>query len=569
MDRWFRNLKYRYKITLLVLAAGILPVVIMAVYFLRGMIETTRSQEMDNMESVIEQAVDTMTNQANIYENLVDYLSYSRELRDIVSMEPQSDYLTYLEYVDVIDPLLQMPQVYHNEIAGITLYSESIEVPHGNMLLPLSQAEGESWYSKLEDSSRMQWTVIRGNSPRITVSRRFYDDEESTAVLAITLDYDAMLRPFTDRLAENMGGLILDSDGNVVYSSVLMEEKYHPEQPESLEYIQQNYSYFMGEMEETGWTFCLYRPTQLITDSVIRLILQSLPVLILCILALAVVGYFFSKGLVQPLERLTENINQIQLGFRKVTVSSASNDEVGVLIRSFRRMMDEMNRLISEVYESKIKLQNTEMKALQAQINPHFLYNSLSIINWKALEADQEDISKVTLALSTYYRTSLNRGETMTTVENEINNIRAYLGIQLIMHDNSFKVIEDIDMDAGGYRIPKLILQPLVENSIDHGLDMSERRKNVCGLQSARTEMIYCLRFAITAWAWSRKKPMRSCRITQKDTGCVMFMNGSGYFMARKAIWISQAVSEREHGYRSEYRKRQRRKMTEKNVTGK
>ena len=195
MDRWFRNLKYRYKITLLVLAAGILPVVIMAVYFLRGMIETTRSQEMDNMENVIEQAVDTMTNQANIYENLVDYLSYSRELRDIVGMEPQSDYLTYLEYVDVIDPLLQMPQVYHNEIAGITLYSESIEVPHGNMLLPLSQAEGESWYSKLEDSSRMQWTVIRGNSPRITVSRRFYDDEESTAVLAITLDYDAMLRP--------------------------------------------------------------------------------------------------------------------------------------------------------------------------------------------------------------------------------------------------------------------------------------------------------------------------------------------------------------------------------------
>lgn len=477
MDRWFRNLKYRYKITLLVLAAGILPVVIMAVYFLRGMIETTRSQEMDNMESVIEQAVDTMTNQANIYENLVDYLSYSRELRDIVSMEPQSDYLTYLEYVDVIDPLLQMPQVYHNEIAGITLYSESIEVPHGNMLLPLSQAEGESWYSKLEDSSRMQWTVIRGNSSRITVSRRFYDDEESTAVLAITLDYDAMLRPFTDRLAENMGGLILDSDGNVVYSSVLMEEKYHPEQPESLEYIQQNYSYFMGEMEETGWTFCLYRPTQLITDSVVGLILQSLPVLILCILALAVVGYFFSKGLVQPLERLTENINQIQLGFRKVTVSSVSNDEVGVLIRSFRRMMDEMNRLISEVYESKIKLQNTEMKALQAQINPHFLYNSLSIINWKALEADQEDISKVTLALSTYYRTSLNRGETMTTVENEINNIRAYLGIQLIMHDNSFKVIEDIDMDAGGYRIPKLILQPLVENSIDHGLDMSEKEE--------------------------------------------------------------------------------------------
>lgn len=476
-DRKFRNLKYRYKITLLVLAAGILPVVIVAVYFLRGMIENTRFQEMENMEKVIEQSVDTMTNQANIYENLVDYLSYSRELRDIVTMDPKSDYLTYLGYVDVIDPLLQMPQIYHKEIEEITLYSESIEVPHGNMLMPLSQAEGEIWYSQLEDTSRMQWTVIRGNSSRITVSRRFYGGDDTTAVLAMSLNYDAMLRPFTDRLTENMGGLILDGDGNVVYSSAAMEEKYQPKQPESLEYLQKNYSYYMGEMEETGWKFCLYRPTEQVMDAVYRLILQSLPVLFLCTFALVVAGYLFSRGLVQPLERLTENMNQIQLGFRKVTVSSDYDDEVGVLIRSFRRMMDEMNRLISEVYESKIKLQNTEMKALQAQINPHFLYNSLSIINWKALEADQEDISKVTLALSTYYRTSLNRGETLTTVENEINNIKAYLRIQLIMHDNSFEVIEDIDMDAGEYRIPKLILQPLVENSIDHGLDMSEKKE--------------------------------------------------------------------------------------------
>ena len=80
----------------------------------------------------------------------------------------------------------------------------------------------------------------------------------------------------------------------------------------------------------------------------------------------------------------------------------------------------------------------------------------------------------MTLALSTYYRTSLNRGETMTTVENEISNIRAYLKIQLVMHDDSFAVKEEIDPEISGYEIPKLILQPLVENAIDHGLDMSE-----------------------------------------------------------------------------------------------
>ena len=166
-----------------------------------------------------------------------------------------------------------------------------------------------------------------------------------------------------------------------------------------------------------------------------------------------------------------------------MTVSSKSDDEVGVLIRAFRRMMDEMNRLISEVYESKILLQNTEMRALQAQINPHFLYNSLSIINWKAIEAGNADISKVTLALSTYYRTSLNRGETMTSVENEISNIRAYLKIQLIMHDDSFRAEEEIDQDIMECRIPKLILQPLVENAIDH-LDVAETEEKILWIRA-------------------------------------------------------------------------------------
>lgn len=486
MKKWirrFKNLKFRYKLTLLVLAAGVLPVAITAVYFLRGMIDNAKTQEEENMGKLIEQSMDTMTNQAHIYENLVDYLSYSQELRNIVVMEPAvSDYQTYQLYVNVADPLLQMPQVYHKEIKEITLYAESIEVPHGNMLMPLTSAEEENWYSKLEDTSLMQWTVSRGAHRQITVSRRFYDGDESTAVLAMILDYDTMLQPFTSRLTENMGGLVTDENGDVIYSSYTMDPEYRPEEPESLAYIKENYSYYTQDMEETGWSFCLYRPKEQVTDSVMSLIWQSLPVVCLCVLALVALGYFFSKGLVSPLERLTENMNQIHLGFRKVTVTSDSEDEVGTLIRSFGRMMDEMNRLISEVYESEIKLQDTEMKALQAQINPHFLYNSLSIINWKALEAGEDDISKVTLALSTYYRTSLNRGETLTTVTNEISNIRAYLKIQLIMHDDSFRVIEEIDSDVGGYVIPKLILQPLVENAIDHGIDTSEKDEKLLWL---------------------------------------------------------------------------------------
>ena len=435
--------------------------------------------EVDNLEKSLQQSVKAIENQGQIYENLVDYLSYSQDLREILTMEPQSDYDTYKEYVDVADPLLQMPQLYHREIREITLYAETIEVPHGNTLMPLDRAKEQEWYAQLDGGSLMQWTVTRGADQEITASRKFYNGDDITAVLSMSLDYKSVLEPFTNILLDNTGGIILDADGTVVYSGYSMDEEYRPAKSESLEYIQKNYTCSIQEMEGTGWTFCMYRPTEIITRSAFALLIRNIPLVGVCIVLLVLLGYIFSRRTVSCLERLTENMNQIHLGFRKVTVSSNSNDEVGVLIRSFRRMMEQMNHLISEVYEAKIRLQNSEMKALQAQINPHFLYNSLSIINWKALEAGEDEISKVTLALSTYYRTSLNKGETMTTVENELNNIRAYLKIQLVMHDNSFSVIEKVslDNDALQMRIPKLILQPFVENAIDHGLDLSEKEE--------------------------------------------------------------------------------------------
>ncbi|MBM6853944.1 histidine kinase [Mediterraneibacter glycyrrhizinilyticus] len=475
----FKNLKFRYKLTLLVLAAGLIPVSIIVVYMQSGMMNLLHENEVDNLEKSLEQAVETIENQEQIYENLVDYLSYSQDLRDILTMEPKSDYETYKEYVDVADPLLQMPQLYHREIREITLYAESIEVPHGNTLMPLSRAKEQEWYGQLESGTLMQWTVTRGADQEITASRKFYDGDDITAVLSMSLNYRSVLEPFTNLLLDNMGGIILDADGRVVYAGYSMDEEYRPAQSESLDYIQDNYTCSIREMEGTGWTFCMYRPTEIITRSAMDLLIGNIPLVGICIVLLVLLGYLFSRRIVSCLERLTENMNQIHMGFRKVTVSSNSNDEVGVLIRSFRRMMDQMNHLISEVYEGKIRLQNSEMKALQAQINPHFLYNSLSIINWKALEAGEEEISRVTLALSTYYRTSLNRGETMTTVENELNNIRAYLKIQLIMHDNSFQVIENISLDTEAMclQTPKLILQPFVENAIDHGLDLSEKEE--------------------------------------------------------------------------------------------
>lgn len=484
----YKDLKYRYKTTLIIVLAGMLPVVIIITYMQMGMLKSLRKQETGSMQSSLNQAVDTLEGQIQIYENLIDYLSYSQNLRNVLSQTGESDYEKYVQYKNIVDPLLEMPQVYHKEIQGITIYSGNIDVAHGSSIIPMEEIEGEEWAKHLTDSSILEWFVQRGVDKEIVAARKFYDNDDITAVLAMKLDYSAMLEPFTSLLKNNAGGIILDEAGNVIYSGYSMDEAYRPKSPESLEYLQKNYVCMGREMESIGWYFYLYRPEKIITKSAYMLGLRNIPIILLCIVLLIVLGYAFSKRLVSCLERLTENMNQVHRGFRKVTVDSDSKDEVGTLIRSFKRMMEELNKLISEVYEAKIELQHTEMRALQAQINPHFLYNSLSIINWKAIEAEEDEISKVTLDLSTYYRTSLNRGETMTTVENEIRNIRAYLNIQLIMHDNSFRVEEEIYESCYQIMTPKLILQPLVENAIDHGLDPLEKEEKVLTIRVRKEE---------------------------------------------------------------------------------
>ena len=141
----FENLKFRKKLSVLMLIAGLVPVGFLAFSMQYGMMNQLREKEQYNLEKMLEQSVSS-----------IDYLSYSQNLRNIFDVETESDYEKYLKYVKVADPLLQMPTIYHKEIQSITLYSDNIEVPHGDTLLPMSEAENQQWYSRLNEADAVE-----------------------------------------------------------------------------------------------------------------------------------------------------------------------------------------------------------------------------------------------------------------------------------------------------------------------------------------------------------------------------------------------------------------------------
>lgn len=294
---------------ILILTAGIIPTLIVTCYMQMGMMNTLKEREMENMQESLKQAVDAIDNQAQIYENLIDYLSYSGDLRKVLKMERASDFNTYLKYTQVADPLLNMPQVYHKEIKGITLYADNIQVAHGSTLAPLSEIQGENWYPR-NNRSLIRWYVQTGSQNKVIVARKFYDgSSEINAVLKITLDYNKLFEPFEKIMESDFAGIVWDENGNVVYSCNKIPAKYKAGKVDTISEVQKSFSSVTKEMEGNQWKFCYFCPTDTIMESARYLMLKNLPLLTACILLIGILSYFFSRRLVCKLEQLTENMN--------------------------------------------------------------------------------------------------------------------------------------------------------------------------------------------------------------------------------------------------------------------
>ena len=197
-----------------------------------------------------------------------------------------------------------------------------------------------------------------------------------------------------------------------------------------------------------------------------------------------IINKFWVKYMTTPFVKVIDALKMVQNGQFGIVLEQdhENGDEFSLLVNSYNKMTLEISSLIRKNVENEKSKRDAQIRALKSQINPHFLYNSLSVINWMAIRSNQREISKVTLSLSMFYRTALSKGQDMVTVDNCIQNIKAYLDIQLVMHDNDFQVIWDIDPEVKGDIVPKLLLQLVVENALEHGLDMKEEGEKILKL---------------------------------------------------------------------------------------
>lgn len=474
IGQWYKNLKFRSKVLLGYIAVGLIPVIILGVFSYVQVRHLLIEREEQALYETLKQNVTSLDGSFTSYKNFMDSLVWNENLQQAVTKQYENNFQMYLAYRDVIDPMISNIRSLNPTVERITIYTSNNTIyPHGDNVRPLNEIETQT--EELKDS-KIHWNYSKED--KLELYCKIYSEKKPEQNIVYMKINDKQTFDNLKNLFQNDFGIfITNEDEDTVFSYLIERGSSEKEQSAiSKEEIVQSGKYVVKEaqLELCKWRIVLYRPIAAVSESAKSITVIVMLVIIICAVITISASSVLSKSVVRPLRRLMHNVEQVEAGNLTVEVKGESDDEIGHLVLSFQRMVKQLNYMINEVYQSKITQQEYEMKALQAQINPHFLYNSLSLINWKAIIAEQEEISEMAQLLSTFYRTTLNKGKSVTTVKGEWDNTCSYIRIQRMMHSGKFEADMEIDESILQYEMLNLLLQPLVENAIVHGLDHKE-----------------------------------------------------------------------------------------------
>ncbi|WNQ12900.1 sensor histidine kinase [Paenibacillus aurantius] len=230
--------------------------------------------------------------------------------------------------------------------------------------------------------------------------------------------------------------------------------------------------YLVGvqSVNESDWYLISLIPYQEILGSQYKVMKQMLLIALLIALFLLPLAFFAASSGTRRIRSLISQMKSVKQGNFNVWILHESKDEIGELSRNFKSMISKVGELLEEKYALGQEVKSMELKALQAQINPHFLYNTLDLIYWKAMRIHEHGIYELVQSLSRFYKLSLSKGEDIVTLRNEIEHIKAYIDIQNARFKNGIRLELDIPEVLYDRKMPKITLQPLIENSIIHGI---------------------------------------------------------------------------------------------------
>jgi two-component system sensor histidine kinase YesM len=231
------------------------------------------------------------------------------------------------------------------------------------------------------------------------------------------------------------------------------------------------------EIPKTDWYMISVIPTNNTLFKTRNLIYELIGAYMIFLGMAFCIALLLSNSIVKRIRSVINQMNLVRKSNPKRLSIYSGQDEIGDLIETYNYMSDEINNLLEKQAIASNDLRISEFKALQAQINPHFLYNTLDMINWLSKKGQITEVSSAVQALSKFYKLTLNKGDITVSVKDELEHVSHYVQLQNMRYQNKIHFLIDVPDELLDYEIPKLIFQPIVENSIQHGIFAKESKE--------------------------------------------------------------------------------------------
>lgn len=478
--------KLRVKMALHYIVATVLTLLFMGVILYYSMASIVQKEETKTTETAVEQS--------GMYIDL--YIDRLKAVSRLLAENPQlvaylSDRVRDKTIKETLLSTIDTTMATDPFIESVVIVSKDGEILSNEKYLSMSMSSNmmkEPWYvsainngeKPVLTSARMQDFSMDKDNWVISLSREIKNEQgKNIGVLLIDIQYN-VIEDYLANLDLGKSGFsfILNANNEVVYHK---DPAYFQNinKQQFLQQITDNSKVFDRTEDTFTHTFSLKNADwrfvgvssqdelAAIKDKLLKIFIVA-GLIFLVIATISVVH--FTGRITKPFQKLELAMQEIEKGLVEIPIDYKGCYEAQSLTRHFNGMMMEIKKLMQEITVKEKDLRRSEISTLHSQINPHFLYNTLDTIVWMAEFNDSEKVIKMTKALAQFFRLSLSGGEELTTVENEMDHVRQYLFIQKERYGEQLTYTIDCDSDLLQLQMPKILLQPIVENALYHGI---------------------------------------------------------------------------------------------------
>ncbi|MBE6070665.1 MAG: HAMP domain-containing protein [Clostridium butyricum] len=496
VSKWFINKSIGKK--LMIYFGGIILTLIITITYLGNLsyMKSINISQNENTNQIIKQISSNIDFYVNKSENIINYMSTDpRILTFLNDNHSENDNIE-----DAVYKSIYKFTKFNPEIAGIMVVNTNGGYISDVMnKVSRDSLINEEWYIKsIKDPNNMHLytkpigrnidNIFKYSADEVfSMSKAIIDDKtkETTGVILIDIKLDVIKDVIENSKPGTAGFVfIVDNNGEIVYTPVNnIVYRIHDEWIREMnnEIItknidRENYKLTKSTSDYTGWQTISVFPESESIKIVEKLKYISIFIGIIALIISGAFAAIFTKSIVRPIYKLKKLMKEAQDGNLDVFFNSKCNDEIGELGESFNTMVREIKNLLNLIQIEEKKKRKAEMNVLQAQIKPHFMYNTLDTIRWMAEEKEDYEIVDIIESFTKLLRISLSKGKEIISVNDELNHIKSYLEIQKMRYEDKLEYEIYFDERILNYKVVKLILQPLIENAIYHGI--KEKRGN-------------------------------------------------------------------------------------------